>query len=55
MEQIFDVSEREWEPNIEHHREADDLRACFEIAERRAIGHLVRLNAHGYASQAEFL
>lgn len=29
VEQAFDVSEREWTSNVEHHHQADDLRAGF--------------------------
>ena len=41
MEQIFNVSQRKWEANVHHHRKADDLRRCFEIA--KGIGHPQRL------------
>lgn len=30
---ILDVAERRREPDVQHHREADDLRARLEIAE----------------------
>lgn len=39
MQQIFDVSKRQREPDGEHHRQADDLRACLEITKRAVSGH----------------
>ena len=39
VKQILDVSQREREPNVEHHREADDLGAGLEVLERGAFGH----------------
>jgi hypothetical protein len=39
VKQIFDIAQRQREPNLEHHRQADDLWARFEGAERGALGH----------------
>jgi hypothetical protein len=39
VKQIFDIAQRQREPNLEHHRQADDLWARFEVAERGALGH----------------
>ena len=39
MEKVFNMPQREREPHIEHHREADDLGAGYEVLERGAIGH----------------
>jgi hypothetical protein len=33
MQQVSGISKRERKPDIRHHRQADDLRACREIAE----------------------
>ncbi len=33
VQQIFDIPKREREPDIQHHRKADDLRAGFEVLE----------------------
>ena len=43
MEQVFDVSQREGEPDVHHHREADDLGAGLEVPEWRALAHDRRL------------
>tara|TARA_R110000744_G_scaffold125730_3_gene231494 strand:- start:63222 stop:63839 length:618 start_codon:yes stop_codon:yes gene_type:complete len=32
VEQVLDVSKRQWEPDVQHHRKADHLRRRFEIA-----------------------
>src|SRR6056297_3130124 len=40
MEQILDVAKRQREPDVQHHRQADDLWARLEIAEGAAFGHL---------------
>ena len=45
VQQILDVSQREREPNVEHHREADDLGAGLEVAEWGAFGHARTLSA----------
>lgn len=39
VQQILDVSEREWKANLHHHRQADDLRAGLEVAKWRSFGH----------------
>jgi hypothetical protein len=31
MKEIFGIPERERKPNVEHHRQADDLRAGLEV------------------------
>ena len=43
VQQILDVPERQREPDIQHHRQADDLGAGFEVLEWRAFGHGQRL------------
>ena len=45
VKQNLHVSERKWEPNVKHHRQADDLGARFEVFERRAFGHARTLSA----------
>ena len=39
MQKILDIPERQREPHIEHHREADDLGARFEVLEKGAFCH----------------
>ena len=39
MQQVFDIPERERKPNVEHYRQADDLRARLEVLERVALFH----------------
>ena len=39
MKQIFGVSKRKREPDVEHHGQADDLGAGLEVAERVRLGH----------------
>jgi len=39
VEQIFHISQRKREPNVHHHRQADDLGTGLEIAERGAFRH----------------
>ena len=43
MQEILHVAQRQREPNLEHHRQADDLWARLEVTERGALGHAVRL------------
>ena len=44
MEQVLNVAKGEREPHVEHHRQADDVRGCFEIAEGRrfCLLHMLR-------------
>lgn len=44
LQHVFDVAERQWEPDVEHHRQADDLCARFEVPEDGALSHLTRLD-----------
>ena len=39
MKKIFDVAKRKGKSDIHHHRQADDLRQCIEIAEWIIIFH----------------
>ena len=39
MQKILDVSKRQREPDVEHHRQADDLGACLEVTKRAVSGH----------------
>jgi hypothetical protein len=43
VEKVLRVPERQWEPDIEHHRQADDLRAYLEVANGAQLGHLQTL------------
>jgi hypothetical protein len=38
VQEVLDVPEREREPDIEHHRETDDLGAGLEPLERTGLG-----------------
>ncbi|WP_235862354.1 hypothetical protein [Roseovarius litorisediminis] len=40
VEQIFHIAKRERKPHIQHHRQADNLTARFEIAKWIRFGHL---------------
>jgi len=43
VEQILNVPKREWEPDVQHHRQANDLRARLEVLEGGMFCHLARL------------
>ncbi len=43
MEQVFNLAEREWETDVQHHRQADDFGAGFEVAKRRTYCHSAKL------------
>ena len=43
VEQILHVPKRQWEPDVYHYRQADDLRRSLEIAKR--AGHPSRITA----------
>jgi len=38
VQQILDVPKRQWKPDVHHNRQADDLRAPFEVPERGEFG-----------------
>ena len=40
VEQILHIAERQWEPHIHHHRQADDLGRRLEIAKRADRAHV---------------
>jgi hypothetical protein len=44
VQQIFHISKRKWDPDIHHHRQADDLRARLEVAKGRRFCHSVKLD-----------
>lgn len=39
VQQILEVSQRQWEPNVEHHRWADDFGRRFKISEGAPFCH----------------
>ena len=39
VQQALYIPEREREPDVEHHRQADDLGARLEVSERAALAH----------------
>lgn len=43
VQRIFDISQRKWKTNVQHHRKADDLGTGFELLERRRSGHFQTL------------
>ena len=43
VQQIFHTSKRKWKPDVHHHRQADHLRAGFEVAKWAAFCHLPKL------------
>ena len=43
IQHAFNVTQRQRKPNAKHYRQADDLWAGLEIAERGTLGHVVRL------------
>ena len=43
MSQVLEVAKRKWVADIEHHRQADDLGAGFEVAKGAAFCHPARL------------
>jgi hypothetical protein len=40
VQQVLYITERQREPDVEHHRQKDYLGAGLEVAERGASGHL---------------
>jgi hypothetical protein len=46
MKQVFDVAEREWETNVQHHRQANDIGTGFEVAKWRTFCHPAKLRNH---------
>lgn len=46
VQQIFHISQRKRKSGVQHHRQADDLWAGFEITKRRAFCHEQTLRNH---------
>lgn len=39
MQEIFDIPKREWKSDVQHHRQADDFGAGFEVFEGGRFGY----------------
>ncbi len=39
MKEIFDITQRKWKPDVQHHRQADDLGTGLEELEGGRFGH----------------
>ncbi len=37
--EIFDIPQRKWKPDVQHHCQADDLGTGFEVIEGGRFGH----------------
>jgi hypothetical protein len=55
MQQILDVSQRELETNVQHHRQVDDLFARIQVFERVTFLHLATLPGPPAQPQADLL
>ena len=55
MEQVLDVSERRWQPEIHHYSKTDDRRAGLKVAERTVAAHAGRAASANLKPQAELL
>ncbi len=40
VQQVFDISEEKWEPNVHHHRKPEDFGAALKVLERITFSHL---------------
>jgi hypothetical protein len=48
---ISHIPQRQWKPDIHHHRQADDLGRCFEIAKGAGFCHPVALGGANAAGK----
>ena len=55
VQEILDIAQRQREADVEHHRQANDLGARFEVAKRGALGHPARLAGRPTPLQEKFL
>ena len=55
VEGILDVAQKKREANVEHRRQANDLRADFEVPKRGAFGYPNRLGDRAATRQPKFL
>jgi hypothetical protein len=55
VQQVFEVAQRQREPDVEHYRQTDDLGAGLEIPEEGTSDHLGRLKNRPAPPQATFL
>lgn len=46
MEQVLHIPKRKWETYVQHHSQANDLGASFEITEVIRFRHSIRLFSH---------
>ena len=55
VQQIFYIAERRREPDVEHHRQTNDLRARLELAKRGAFRHAPKFAGRSVMRQVMFL
>ena len=55
VQTVLDVPQLQREPDVEHHRQSDDLRRGLEVLERAALGHARKLDRRRTARQGGFL
>ena len=55
VQQVFDIAQRQREPEIKHHCQADDLWTCLEVAKGGALCHIRRLAIYPAPRQPKFL
>jgi len=45
VQKILHITAQKREPNVQHHRQADDLGACFEVPEWGVFCHSARMQS----------
>jgi hypothetical protein len=55
VKHILHISQRQWEADVEHHRQADDFRAHLKVPERGVLSHLQASWPHGPATRKVLL
>ena len=48
IKKVFNISQIEWRPHIQHHRKLDDLRTGFEVLGGVALCHGTTFGNHPY-------
>ena len=55
MKKVFDISQRQWKPYIQHNCKLDDLRTGFEVLEGGALCHGTTFGNHPYRLKIDLI
>lgn len=46
VQKLLNDPKRQWEPDVEHHRQTDDIHTAMEAFDQVSVAHIPRLSGH---------